>query len=188
VGAEVERGYLVLLGVAHGQDDDRHLRPFANPSADLQAVDHRQSQVEQDHIGPPARRLIQRGLAIRGHSDLVAVRAERGLQQPPDLRLVVDDQDARAHKAPPACAWSRGGRAAALKLALSALASGSVNIKRAPPSGAFSAQIRPPCASTMPLQIASPSPTPLPGRSGWTGRTNFSKIRARIPSGMPGPS
>src|SRR5206468_12026516 len=36
----------------------------------------------------------------------------------------------------------------------------SMNATRAPPSGLFSAQIRPPCASTKPCAIARPSPEP----------------------------
>ena len=37
--------------------------------------------------------------------------------------------------------------------------SGSVKVKLAPPSGWFVAQMRPPWASTMPLQMARPRPT-----------------------------
>ncbi len=43
---------------------------------------------------------------------------------------------------------------------VSSIVRGSVN-RKAKPSGTFSAQMRPPCASTIPLQIDSPSPVPV---------------------------
>src|SRR5260370_14712243 len=39
--------------------------------------------------------------------------------------------------------------------------SGNVKLKIAPPPSRFSAQMRPPCASTSPLDTASPSPEPV---------------------------
>ncbi|KGD30809.1 hypothetical protein DP59_5222 [Burkholderia pseudomallei] len=71
------------------------------------------------------------------------------------------------------------------------VSTGSVNQKRAPstrPSGPsrLSAPILPPCASTIARQIASPRPMPGVADS-FSPRVNFSKIRASIPAGSPGP-
>src|SRR5438874_533440 len=98
--------------------------------------------------------LSERLLAGACSLDLKAVASEVGLHGATDGRLVVDDQDARAgraaHAGPLRAAVITGGNSP----------SGRVNAKRVPPSGRFSAQIRPPCASTNPLATASPRPVP----------------------------
>ena len=68
---------------------------------------------------------------------------------------------------------------------------GSVKVNRAPmPGPSLSAQMRPPCASTIPLQMARPRPdprTPLP-RSSPSIRVNFRNRKGRSSEGMPLPS
>jgi molybdopterin-binding protein len=49
---------------------------------------------------------------------------------------------------------------------------GNVNVKRAPPPGRCAAEMWPPCASTMALQMASPSPAP-PTSASPRPRSNF---------------
>src|SRR5256884_8103195 len=51
VGAGVERGDLVALGLAHGEDDDRYRGPAAQAADNFDAVDPGESQVEDDEIG-----------------------------------------------------------------------------------------------------------------------------------------
>ena len=97
-----------------------------------------------DRAAPAGRRL----------DDAVAFGAERRAQEAPDLRLVLDDQDAwRAarHRRRGASAGTAGGAS-----------SGSVKRNAVPPPGTRSAQILPPCSRTIARQIARPSPTPPP--------------------------
>ena len=67
--------------------------------------------------------------------------------------------------------------------------SGSTTTKRAPSKGSLSAQIAPPCASTMPREIARPSPVPRTRRvRSLRACSNFSKIRSRSAAGIPSPA
>ena len=60
-------------------------------------------------------------------------------------------------------AWPGGPGRVGAGLSLAASATGIVKVKRAPrPTPPLSARMRPPCASTRPLQMASPSPLPRP--------------------------
>ena len=65
VGARVERGDLVALGVARRQHDDRHLGPAAQAVDHLDPVDPGQPEVEHDDVGVMARRQLERVLARR---------------------------------------------------------------------------------------------------------------------------
>ena len=65
--------------------------------------------------------------------------------------------------APRSGAWPGGPGRAGAGLSLAASATGIVKVKRAPrPTPPLSARMRPPWASTRPLQMASPSPLPRP--------------------------
>src|SRR5439155_6972510 len=93
-------------------------------------------------------------LAAAGGGDAKLLFQQNGAQCPQNLRLVIDDQDMRARRghAASVSGGSRGGWAPAQ-------VSGKVKLN-AKPSGRFSAQMRPPCASTIPLQMERPSPVP----------------------------
>ena len=136
VSAGVERGDLVLLRLAHGQDDDRHARPAAKASDHLDPVDPGKPEIEDDHLGVLAGSDRQRRLAGLRELDVVIARAEIRRERAPDLRLVVDDEDA---------GHSATGRRATMV---------------SPPPGVSSASISPPIASRKPFATARPSPTP----------------------------
>ena len=128
------------------------LRIVAN---DVQPVHVGQAQVEQDQVRTHPRERVERFLRGARRLDPKVVAAEVGLHRAQDRRLVVDDQDARPRRVRHACAASGAGcRSGTASL------SGSVKVNRAPAPARFSAQTRPPCASTRPLTIASPSPRP----------------------------
>src|SRR5262249_36505389 len=93
--------------------------------------------------------------------DLVAPPREQTLDGDADGTLVVDDQDGGAH---------------------AALASGTSISTRKPVPGVLAAVIRPPCASTVRLAMARPSPVPE-GLS----EKNGSKSRGNASAGTPGP-
>ena len=95
VGAGVERRDLVRLRVARRQHDDRHALHAAQPADHVDAVDAGQPEVEDDDVGMVARREIERLLAVGRGVDVVPARAQVDAQRAQDLRLVVDDQDAR---------------------------------------------------------------------------------------------
>src|SRR5439155_6548699 len=135
-----------------GKDDDRRRRLVANLPDHLDAIEVRQPEVEEDQVGAPLLEALQRLLAVLRRLDLEVVPREVRAHGPQDGRLIVDNQDARAGGAAHARAPSSCAGVSA--------ASGNVNRKRAPPPGRFSAQMRPPCASTRPRTTASPTPVP----------------------------
>src|SRR5437867_12153632 len=109
---------------------------------------------------------------------LESVGGQVPLQRPRDPGLIRNHEDARA-------AGSAHARLGISPDAPSAV-SGRANAKQAPPSGLFSAQIRPPCASTMPFATARPSPMPS-DRPGLPGRLNGSNRRESASSEIPEP-
>src|SRR5581483_3618519 len=163
VGAGVERCDLVLLVVDDRQDDDRHRAPAAQLARDVGAASIRENEVEDHGVRRTHGGARQRLLARRGRVDVVARSAQARLERAQDLRLVVDDEDAR-----------HAGTGAPT-------AAGSSTTKCAPPS-AGSARSVPPFASTKPRAIARPRPAPPCSPSAWNG----SKMRSR--SAIAGPS
>src|SRR5579871_2480637 len=178
VGAEIERLDLLGFAVARGQHDDRHVRPFARTPDHFLAVAVGETKVEHDDIGrvggdaPHSFRRCARG------DELVAIGLECGLEKAEDRRLVVDHEHAclAAHDVSFAGASSQG----------------NVMVMRVPRPLAtgLSADIVPPCASMMPLAMASPSPVPCPPSAliGAGARKNFSNTCCRRPGAIPGPS
>ena len=149
VGAEVERGDLLRLAVARRQHDDRRGGEAAGARDHVLAVHIGQAEVEDDQVGRRIGDQPQRLVAGGGVQHLVARRFERRLEETHDLRLVVDDQDARA------------GHDAALAISRASTA-GIEMTMRAPRrlTAGLSAQILPPIASTRPRLIDRPRPVP----------------------------
>ena len=93
VGTELEAQQLVELVVARGEHDDRDGRVTPKLAGDVEAVEPRQPEVEDDEIRAALadRRQRRRAVAGRQHREarvLEVVAGERG-----DLRFVVDDED-----------------------------------------------------------------------------------------------
>src|SRR5262249_24718064 len=101
------------------------------------------------HLGHP-----QALFAVGGGQDLVAGRLEVAADEPDDARLVVDDQNGGLLHSESSCDWGAGSAEppgpARTRLKRKAL----------PTPGCDSTQMRPPCISSMPWQIESPSPVP----------------------------
>ena len=163
VGARVERGDLVALGFARGEDHDRHLGPTAETGDHVETGDVGESEVEDDEIGAVAGRELQRDLAGTGRVDVVAAGAEVGDERAQDLGFVVDDE----HSGHDVSAFS-------------------VTIAVVPPPGVSSSSSSPPIAVTKPRATARPRPTPVP-RSTSPSRWNGSKTRCCSDAGIPGP-
>ena len=64
----------------------------AQPARDLVAVDSRESDVQQDHVGPVLAREVEAGRAVVRHGDVVAHDLEHHLQADRRVLVVVDDQ------------------------------------------------------------------------------------------------
>ena len=98
VGAGFEPGDDVLgVGLGRAQDDrrERHRRIVLDPLADLDAVDLRHHDVEQDQVGQMLLGGGERLFAVGGLLEVVAVRAEPREQDVAVGLVVVDDQDTR---------------------------------------------------------------------------------------------
>jgi hypothetical protein len=83
VRARVQRGHLVVLAVAHAQDDDRHAAPFAQALQHFHAFEIGQAEVEQHRVGP----------ALGGLGD--AVRSGRGVEDAIAIGFQCDAQERR---------------------------------------------------------------------------------------------
>ena len=123
-------------------------RPLPHLADHVLAVAVGQAEVEHHDVGRlrgDALHAPRRAVPALVH--LVVVGFQRRLEEALDGRLVVDDEDTRRCRvmAPP----PRAGNAA------------STRVPR-PSATGLSASIVPPCASTMPLAMASPRPVPSP--------------------------
>ena len=101
--------------------------------------------------GPRSSMAASASVAVAGRFDVVAARAQQRDQRPLNGDLVVDEQDAGARRHAVLRRRDAAGRAAA--------ATAIVNC--APPSGRFSAQIRPSSAASRPRAMPSPMPVPI---------------------------
>ena len=93
VGAGVESGDFVALGIAHGEHDDGRVGGFANFFAGFEAADAGHVHVEQDEIGFVFADGVYAFFAGHGFGDDVAVAGERGAHDAANLGFVVDDED-----------------------------------------------------------------------------------------------
>ena len=98
VGAELEPAQQVALGVLRGEHDDRHVAPGADLPARLLARELRQHQVEDHEVDRLVERGVDGGLAVGRDLDLELVALERVREAADERRLVVDDEDAWAHR------------------------------------------------------------------------------------------
>src|SRR6185437_9357796 len=140
---------------------------------DVLAVAIGQPEIEKDYIGRVGSHTFD-GLRHRaGADDLEIVRFERRPQKPDDRRLIIDQEHA------PIVAHVGG------------TSHGKTRMKRAPRPFAtgLSTRIDPPCASMIPLAIASPSPVLSPPSAGPPAAlANLSKICDCTSAATPGPS
>ena len=95
VGADVEPLHARVQRVARGQHEDRRVVLVAAQLAgDLDAVHARQAEVEDDEIRQERLRVVQRLGAVVGELDVVALHAQRALEDLGDLLIVLDDENA----------------------------------------------------------------------------------------------
>ena len=99
VGAELQAGHPVRLVAARGEDEDRHARVAADGADDVEAVDPRQAQVQDEGVRPACTDERQRGRAVARRDDGEPGVLEVVADDAGDLRLVLHDEDG-AHGAP----------------------------------------------------------------------------------------
>ena len=123
-----------------------------NRSATLVAVELRHRDVDQGQVRRALESLLQSTRAVGSTDDLVAVALQAKRDEIENVGVVVGDEHERplAHDA----ISSRAGAAGCTARI------GMVTRKVAPSPSLLASVIRPPCACTIALEIASPSPVP----------------------------
>src|SRR3954451_13971507 len=95
VGADVEALDAGLQRVPRGEHQDRGVvAVVAQALGDVDAVQPWQAKVEHDDVRQERMGLIEAAHAIRGELDLIALQAQRALQNLGDLLIVLDDEHA----------------------------------------------------------------------------------------------
>jgi hypothetical protein len=98
VGAQLQAEYAVELGGFGSQHQDRRVaRQGTQPAADLQAVHARQHQVEDDQVVVAGLALGQRAEAVRDQAAFAVELGQLQLDEPADVRVVLDHQHAAGH-------------------------------------------------------------------------------------------
>src|SRR6266540_1099179 len=95
VGAELQPNDLVELVVARGQHDNRHGAAGAQALADLETVNARQHDVQNDQVRIRLGKKVESLLAVPGRNDAEALALEWVRQELLDGVLVVHEQDGR---------------------------------------------------------------------------------------------
>src|SRR3954447_10897227 len=95
VGPDVEPLHARLQRVARSEDEDRRVvLVLAQPLGHVDPVEPGQAEVEDDEVGQEGVGLVQRGHAVGGDLDVVALEPQRALQDLGDVLVVLDDEDA----------------------------------------------------------------------------------------------
>jgi hypothetical protein len=97
VGAGVEGGDLVGLGVANGQDDDRDPAPAADALDDLDAADAGKAEVDDDDVRRVTGSKFESFFTRLDEVDVEAAGPKVHFDGAPDLEFVVDDEDTAGH-------------------------------------------------------------------------------------------
>jgi hypothetical protein len=93
VGADVESFHARVQRVARGQHEDRRVVLVAAQLArDLDAVHPGETQVQNDQVGEEGLGVIQGLRAVVGELHVVALHAQRALEDLGDLLIVLDDE------------------------------------------------------------------------------------------------
>jgi hypothetical protein len=93
VGADVEALDARLERVARSEHEDRHVvAVLAQAAGDVDAVQPRQPEVEDDQVRQERMRLVERLDAVAGELDVVPVQPQRALQDVGDFLVVLDDE------------------------------------------------------------------------------------------------
>ena len=95
VSPEVEGGDFLGFSIAGGQNDDRHVGPFANPGDHLHAVHVGKTEVENDDVGRVRCDFAKGERCAVGFQNGEVVCLESGGQKTMDGGLVIHHKNAR---------------------------------------------------------------------------------------------
>ena len=137
-GTQVESGDLFALCLADRQNENRCAGPRSYLSNHVGAIHVRQAEVEQDDVWVTASEAEERFLSRRRRFHQVAMSAEISLHSLENAGVVIHDEDVGP------CFTSHWARSEWSVRSVAGSASGRVKTNRAPPTGRFSAQMRPP--------------------------------------------
>jgi hypothetical protein len=93
VDPQAESPHDVVLAAAAGEDEDRHPAVPPDPPTDLEPVQVRQAQVDDEQVGIRCGGQFEGFLAIGGGDDGMAGPLERVREHCPYIGIVVHDQD-----------------------------------------------------------------------------------------------
>jgi hypothetical protein len=93
VGSRVQRGDLVALAAAGGEDDHRHRRPLAQPPDHLEPIHVGQPEVDDHDVGLPRRDLHRAVGAGDRFEQAIALRVKGDAEEAADLSFVLDQDD-----------------------------------------------------------------------------------------------
>ncbi|MNG99296.1 hypothetical protein D3C79_584620 [compost metagenome] len=92
VGTQLQPQHAVYLAGARADDDDRRVaRHVARPAADLQPVDARQHQIEDQRVPAALFQHRHAQIAVGGVANVVAFIAQVQLQQLGDVAVILND-------------------------------------------------------------------------------------------------
>src|SRR5262245_11310493 len=186
--AELADPALLERGALGCEEDDRRARRLgllAERPERGDPVHARHHHVEQDDVGAlPARPLDRGGPAARLADVHPSDRDQRERGDTADVVLVIHEQDLHALT----LALAEARRTGTVSLSGSWGLVGIRNQKTLPCRSSLSTPIRPPCCSTIALQMARPSPDPPLRRASEDSTCRKrSKIASRKEDGMPRP-
>jgi hypothetical protein len=99
VGSRLEPDHDIDRVAAGGQHDDRDRRLAPDRPADLEAVQPREHDVEQDEVGRLGPEPIEARDTVGGARDFEAGGPKAEGRDLPDRRIVLDEQDPAVHRA-----------------------------------------------------------------------------------------
>ena len=93
VGANLQTHHLVRDVISGGQHQHGNIRFSSQLAADVKALDVGQHEIQHHGVGPALASKTQRLGPIAGSYDAEPIAFQVGTDDPPDVRLVVDNQD-----------------------------------------------------------------------------------------------
>ena len=154
VSATVQRGDLLRLPVSRGKHDDRHVTERPQLPQHVLTIKIGQAEIEQNEIGRARCGDAQALHAGQCRKYLITGRRQRGLEEPVNLRFIVDNQDGLPNP------WRAHGATGRRN---------TISVPGGPSAGASTrglcALMSPPMAVISPCAIARPRPVPGTVRS-----------------------
>jgi len=99
VGPALQAPHLFALLPVRGEHEDGDVADVAYPLEDLPAIQRRQPDIEDHHVGPLGVEVTQPQPAVGGGGHVETAAAQHGADAERDVGVILDDQDPRVHAA-----------------------------------------------------------------------------------------